>query len=117
MGLARVWNDHTLDYKEKFRDDEIIIPAKKYVEMDKSEAIIFMGQYTKIEKLDNGEVKNPKMLRLEIIKDDVAEKIVCQMCKEEFQTKKELALHSELKHAGDILEDDGKKPKRHAAHN
>lgn len=113
---AKVWNDHHKPYSEMFRDEQITIPAKGHVVMDKSDAIIFMGQYTKPNRLDSGEELNPKMLRLEIIPDNkpAVEKILCQMCKEEFQTKKELALHGQLAHADAIVEDDAKKSKRHA---
>jgi len=111
MPLAKVWNDHTKEYKEKFREDMIVIPPKGYVEMDQSEARIFMGQFVPIKMLDSGEPLNPKMLRLEIIQDNkpVPVKLVCQMCKEEFQTEKSLKMHSELEHAEAMVDDDARK--------
>lgn len=109
--LARVWNDNDKPYTEMFRDERITIEAKGYIEMDKSDAIMFMGQWVPIKKHDNGQVLNPKRLRLEVVplKTPVVEKKLCQMCQEEFQTDKELALHSELNHAEAMVDDDARK--------
>lgn len=110
MGMARVWNDHTQPYSEKLRGEDLItIPAGGYVEMDKADAIIFMGQFVPIKMLDDGTPINPKKLRLEVLPEKAVVKILCQMCKEEFQTDKELALHSELKHSEAMIDDNARK--------
>lgn len=108
---ARVWNDNDKPYSEKFRDDLITIPPKQFIEMDRADAIQFIGQWVPIRQLDDGTPLNAKRLRLEdlTLKNVQPVKIQCQMCKEQFQTDKELALHSELKHAEAMIDDDARK--------
>lgn len=112
MPLARVWNDNDKPYSEKFEDNLITIPAKGYVEMDKADAIKFVSAWIPIKRLDDGTPLNPKMLRTEFMPEKPVEKILCQMCKEEFQTNKELSLHSELKHAEDMVDENARKDVR-----
>jgi len=106
MALARVWNDHPSDYKEMFKGEMIEIPGKKYVEMDKYDAIQFVGQYIPVRKNDLGDYINHKMLRVEVLPDPTPKvtEIKCQMCLGKFDTEKELALHSEAHHKDAIVE-------------
>jgi len=41
---VKVWNDNEHPYTEKYRGDQVTIAAKKYVEMELEDAIMFMGQ-------------------------------------------------------------------------
>lgn len=41
MGLVKVWNDNELDFVGKYKDQEIKIPAKSYIEMEYDEAHSF----------------------------------------------------------------------------
>jgi hypothetical protein len=36
MAIVRVWNDNEYPYKEIFQDEEIRIPAKKFIEKSNS---------------------------------------------------------------------------------
>lgn len=44
--LVKVWNDNVHEYREKFRDMHIIIPAQTFIEMDEDEAIYFKSAFT-----------------------------------------------------------------------
>lgn len=115
MSLAKVWNDHVTDhegkkvtkpYVEKFRDEVVSIEPGKCVEMDKFDALQFVGQYTPVKKDGLGNDLVPKKLRVEFIPDPTPKvtEIKCQMCLGKFDTDKELALHSEAHHKDAIVE-------------
>lgn len=123
MVIARIYNDHALygdkEYVEKFRDDEIRIGPKSYVEMDPSEASLFLGQMIPMKKKDNGDPITTKALRMVTYhrcgecQTDLPsdEKLVrhlrevhlrqaketqvhrCPLCKEECKTESELDAH------------------------
>lgn len=66
MTRAQVWNDNVHPHTERFKDREISIPAKSFIEMDYDDAIEFKCQFTPIKT--DGE-KNPlpegfKMIRV-----------------------------------------------------
>lgn len=110
---AKVWNDGPTDYREEFRGTEIAIPKGKFVEMDRYEAAAFLSQYIKPRKTDTGVHMNHKMLRMEVVGDDVPAKLEhrCQMCKGLFQSETELTLHSEAFHKEAIVAAEPKKAK------
>lgn len=67
MAMVKVWNKNEFDYKEKFRDQHIHIPAGKYILMEAEEAHIFKGTFSPI-IVDGDGNKIPegfKMLRIE----------------------------------------------------
>lgn len=39
--MAQVWNDNTIDFKQKFKDDWVEIPAQGFIEMPYAEAVSF----------------------------------------------------------------------------
>lgn len=45
MPKVKVWNDNTIEHVEKFKDEEVRIPAGGFVEMEWEEAIEFKGQF------------------------------------------------------------------------
>lgn len=61
---VKVENLDTREYVEIFRDEEIRIPAKGYIEMGRSEAIKFLSQATPLNVDGAGRCLKPKMLRL-----------------------------------------------------
>jgi hypothetical protein len=70
---ARVWNDNQYPHTERFKGQDITIPAGGFIPMDYDEAMEFRGQYTAI--LTDGE-KNPlqeykKIIRVEKLEDGV----------------------------------------------
>jgi hypothetical protein len=74
MALARVWNDNVYPHTEKFKEQEITIPPKSFIEMDYHEAKEFRSQFTAIKT--DGE-RNPlpqsfKMIRVEKLGTDEA---------------------------------------------
>lgn len=123
MALAKVWNDCTTEfdangnkvpakpYVEKFKDEVITIEPGKHIVMDKFDAIQFAGQYIPPRKNGRGDFVNHKMIRVEVIPDEVPAvvEIKCQMCLGKFDTDKELALHSEAHHKADMVPDTKKK--------
>lgn len=110
MSQWRVYNDHTMDHKEKFKGDEIIIKAGKYILMDYEDAVQFKGQYFPMRmNADNRQdPESYKMIR--IIQHDasaVDEKTVefiCNVDGKKFTTKKELdAYEAQFSHL--VVED------------
>jgi hypothetical protein len=61
---VEVWNDHTEDYKEKFRDRVITVPAKGHIVMPRSEARQFLAQYSPMMKDGKEQDVYPKKLRI-----------------------------------------------------
>lgn len=62
---VKVRNLDTREYVEIFRDEEIRIPAKGYVEMGRSEAIKFLSQATPLNVDGAGRCLRPKKLVME----------------------------------------------------
>lgn len=67
MNVAKVWNDNELPFSQKWKDENVFIPAKSFIEMEYDDAIAFksypypmmkdgMGQQTK---------ESYKMIRVE----------------------------------------------------
>jgi hypothetical protein len=46
MAKVKVWNKNKFDHREKFKGEEIFIPAGGSIDMDFEEAIEFKGQFT-----------------------------------------------------------------------
>lgn len=137
--LARVYNDHPQyggkEYREKFRDEEIVIPAKGFVQMDYHDASMFMGQFVTIKRYDNGDPINPKALRMVVVhpckecdgefvneeklKDhllsvhakQLQRNVVhrCHLCREEFPSEESLLIHGIDKHKEVMIEDKKRK--------
>lgn len=61
---VKVENLDTREYVEIFRDEEIRIPAKGFIEMGRSEAIKFLSQATPLNMDGGGRCLKPKMLRM-----------------------------------------------------
>lgn len=108
---ARVWNDHTRSYSEIFRDGELTIPAKGYVDMEEPEAVLFMGQYAPVKRDGHGNDLVPKMLRLEILDGSQTERpeFRCMSCNKVTMTAADLELHVHDAHKDVMLDDDAKK--------
>lgn len=82
---ARVWNDGKAEYREKFRGEWIVIPAKSFIEMDAKDANTFRAQFVPIVKDGLGNHLNEKALRVEkladtaVIENPRPAEFVCQM--------------------------------------
>ena len=98
MPIVKVHNDNTYDYKELFRDKNILIPAGKWIEMEYDEALLFKGSYSPI--LTDGD-KQPlkssyKMIRVEEPAIQVGHKVndlMCQQCRYTAHDKSDLVGH------------------------
>jgi len=95
---VKVWNDNTFDYHEKFQDEDIIIKAKSYIEMDDDKAVLFKGTMNKME-FDGSGVPLPqsyKRIRVEGLYDHLRKPTplpqhhVCQFDGKELSSEAEL---------------------------
>ena len=124
--LVRVWNDNVFPFRQLFRDKEIYIGAKKFVEMEETEAYEFRGAYSPIIRDGDGQPtpESYKMIRVERT-DKTAHKPVvaptenlCQACGRQFGSKKELDTHIDTEHLeamADKDEADKRREKRNGA--
>lgn len=55
--------DHR-EYREMFKEQEIVIPAGGSIEMGRAEAVTFLGQFSPLNLDGSGESKTPKKLRI-----------------------------------------------------
>lgn len=110
--MVRVYNDHDKDYSEIFRDSMLTIPAKKYVEMEDSEATLFMGRFPGLRRNGQGQDITVKMLRKVYITPEMTqtESHKCMACGTEFKSTSELEAHSKVHEAQKIKDEpQGKK--------
>jgi hypothetical protein len=65
MSNVRVYNDHpTINFVGEFRDKAIEVPAGKYIEMGRGDAVKFLAEFSSIETNGRGEAVMPKKLRM-----------------------------------------------------
>lgn len=72
---VKIWNDNTYPYTEEFKGDKIHIEANKYVEMEREEAVLFMGQFNSIVRDVDGN-PHPKSFKKLRMDTSVQEKAV-----------------------------------------
>lgn len=111
--MVKVWNDNTHTYREMFREKDIEIKPKTYIEMELNDAHLFLGTYAPMKFDGDG---NPipsgfKMLRIEEIRGTPAPQVkldtlTCQACKHEADTEAEMQAHVKEAHADSILVDE-----------
>lgn len=67
MNIAKVWNDNHLPFKQTWKDQDIFIPAKSFIEMEYSEAHAFKSYSYPMEKDGMGQQlpSSYKMIRVE----------------------------------------------------
>ncbi len=103
MAQVRVWNDNIHPYSETFREQLIKIAPKSFVMMEAGEAHLFKGTFAPIQVDADG---NPipqgyKMIRIEETDEPVAapqsKENICQACRYEAASTKDLAEH--IKHS------------------
>lgn len=111
MGQARVWNKNIFPYKEKFKGEEIYIPANGSIIMDLEDAINFKGSYSTI-KVDGGNRPLPesyKKIVVEVIDPGQAveiSKLKCQACGVIATDKDNLDAHITEFHFHNLLDSD-----------
>lgn len=97
---AKVWNDNVYPYSEKFKGDDIYIPAGQFIEMDYDEAIMFKGSFSSIVRDADGQPKpeSYKKIRVEALGNPVDNVIKsdpnkCLACGKVLGSQAELAKH------------------------
>lgn len=77
MAVVKVWNDNQFAHTEKFKGQELTIPAGGYIELDEIDAVDFRGQFTPPRSLgpNNPDPRFYKMIRVEasgepLVKED-----------------------------------------------
>lgn len=113
MAMVKVWNDNVHPYRENFREQEIVIPAKSFIKMEAGEALLFRGTFAPIKVDGDG---NPipegyKMIRIEEIKGEETEApkvnpLICQACAYEAASEKDLNEHAQSLHKDAVLVDE-----------
>lgn len=114
MALVKVWNDNSYDHKEKFRDEELVIPAKKYILMQEDDALLFKGQYTPMVLMGDKtpDPRHFKMLRLEKhdpsaeVEAPKVDETKCIACNYKATSKTDLTEHMNATHAENLVKDE-----------
>lgn len=101
---VKVWNDNIHKFQQKFKDDDIVIPAGKFIEMDQFEATEFLGKYyPMVIGADNlQDPKSYKQLRIEkpaVTVMEMAQGHKCQGCGGTFPSSKALETHTDEFHS------------------
>lgn len=118
--LVKIYNRNSYDYSEKFKGQMVEIKSKGFVKMDYEDANRFLGQLPSFKRLKDGqqcpssfkwlEIDPVDRKRVEsILRNEAEEKakkvFVCMACGEEFDSKKELIKHSNMKHSDIMVEE------------
>ena len=83
---VKIWNNNTYDHEEKFKGQDVVIPAGGFIVMNKFEAVEFKSQFKQPIFLKGGvpDPKSFKKLSLEPIDDTINgskdSEHVCQNC-------------------------------------
>jgi hypothetical protein len=104
---AKVWNDNSFPFTQKYQDQIINVPAKGYVEMPWDDAHQFLGLFFQPVYDGMGQQKPDsfKMLRVEGQSPQAqAQTQVCAACGDEFTSEDRLNAHIDRHHL-DEMED------------
>lgn len=119
--LVRVYNDNTYPFTQVFKGDRIHIPAKKFIEMEDDEAVMFRGTYSPIlvDGANNHLPESYKMIRIvypkDYVNDKPTDKFKCQACGKEFDTPEILDEHTFSLHLDSMSDKDEKEKRMKAA--
>lgn len=107
--MARVWNDDDKEYVEKFKENTIVIPAKKFIVMDVGEANSFLRAFTPVVRDSKEQDVQPKRLRMERFKtkerlDRPKPKFICMVDNQEFPNQKAYDVHVKENHMANIVD-------------
>lgn len=119
MAMVRVVNENIYPFSQSFKGQMISLGAKddgkNYIDMERDDAIQFLGQYSPMEvDVDgNPHPRGKKMLRITAVpgvKQTKAEpeldKFVCNSCRFEARSQNELDAHIDEKHLDEIADED-----------
>ena len=100
---VKVFNDNKYEHRERYKGQNIIIPAGGFIEMDRDDAVQFKGQFFPPQRGGNG-VQLPetfKKIRIEYVEEKQAEakaEHVCMICGFKAESAAGLAAHMRHKH-------------------
>lgn len=115
--MVRVWNDNNHDHSEKFKGQEINIPAHGSIEMNRHEAVEFKSQF-KAPVFLKGGIPDPafkKMIRIEIPENDKIEETkasdehLCQKCGFSAKSAAGLKAHVRANHLQSMEDEDARR--------
>lgn len=111
MAQVKVWNDNAHEYRETFKDREIVIPPKSCIEMEYYDAHEFRGVYRPVKRdADNQPIPQSfKMIRVEEPATAVDVKVElnkCVACKFQGDSPKALIQHVLERHADQAAVDE-----------
>ncbi len=112
MALVKVWNDNVHDFKQKFRGDDIHVPAKAFIWMEADVANLFRGAYSPIKRDSDGQPlpTSYKMIRIEEVtaEQKAAEAKLhdskCNACGFQASSKTDLDEHVNASHLNQMLD-------------
>jgi len=115
MPQIRIWNDNTVPYKERFREQDINILPGKFIDMEADDAIQFLGTYSpiKVDGSGNPTRESMKMLRREFIEplfDDgtnsfnASEDFKCNVCGKKCVDQEHLDGHINANHLNEMID-------------
>lgn len=107
MPMVKVWNDNVHPYTEEFTGQKIVIPAKKFVMMEKGEANLFRGTFSSPQRDGDGQQlpTSYKMIRLEEVTGEKEELKTtaglnrCNLCGYESSDQTDLLEHAKSQHS------------------
>lgn len=115
--IVRVYNDNKYEHREEFRDEDIIIPAGGYIEMEREDAVLFLGQLftPKFSKHGLQTDRSKKKLRIDetVVRpgakpEKAGETFKCQACNKDFKSKAGLQSHIRTHHKHLMVDDDAR---------
>lgn len=110
MANVKVYNDNVHPYKEQFRDQNIVIPAGGFIEMEEGDAHEFKCSYSPPSRGGDNQMdpKSFKMIRIEASSQKAAapktDESVCMKCSYKAISKKDLDEHIDANHLDDLAD-------------
>ena len=107
---VEVHNLNSYPYAEKFREIDIQIPAKSYIEMEYEEAVAFRGTINDVERDGDGNILPSSYKMIKIVMDGAGKAMMeeyrkravafkCQACGYLAEDKQALHIHVKEEHA------------------
>lgn len=117
MALVKVRNMNQYPFEQKHKNGTMVSLAAHgkpgdFVEMDEEDAVVFLGQFKpfKMDNKGNHDPRHFKMLKIErdpneVKKDQVTQKPICPVCREQTSSWLELEAHQRLMHQDQLVKD------------
>jgi len=107
MADYKVWNDNVYPYKEKFKDELVVIQPKQFIVMNEDDAFQFKGTFCapRLDADGAHKAEGFKMIRLEKVEGSEAldapkfSDHVCMACNYKGDNETDLKEHTKAAHA------------------